>query len=71
MRRATICSSPKTAAREIERALGLGLKGIMVNSHTKGEYLDAPGFRPILEAAVDLDVPIYLHPRTVPPAMAR
>jgi 5-carboxyvanillate decarboxylase len=62
--------APEAAAKELQRAVGLGLKGAAINSHTKGEYLDAPGFRPILEAAVDLDVPIYLHPRTVPPAMA-
>ena len=61
---------PQAAAKELQRAVGLGLKGAVINSHTKGEYLDAPGFRPILEAAVDLDVPIYLHPRNVPPAMA-
>lgn len=62
--------NPEAAAKEMQRAVGLGLKGAAINSHTKGEYLDAPGFRPIFEAAVDLDVPIYLHPRTVPPAMA-
>ncbi|MAF49877.1 MAG: amidohydrolase family protein [Rhodospirillales bacterium] len=61
--------APETAARELERAVGLGLKGAVVNSHSKGEYLDSPIYRPILEAAVHLDVPIYLHPRTVPPAM--
>jgi 5-carboxyvanillate decarboxylase len=62
--------APESAARELQRAVGLGLKGAVVNSHTKGEYLDAPGYRPILEAAVNLDVPIYLHPRTVPASMA-
>ena len=61
--------APRTAARELERALGLGLKGAMINSHTKGEYLDASAYRPILEAAEDLDVPIYLHPRAAPPSM--
>ncbi len=61
--------APRTAARELERALGLGLKGAMINSHTKGEYLDASAYRPILEAAEGLDLPIYLHPRPAPPAM--
>ena len=61
--------APRSAARELERALGLGLKGAMINSHTKGEYLDASAYRPILEAAETLDVPIYLHPRTAPPSM--
>ncbi len=54
---------PATAAKEIGRAVTLGLCGIIVNSHTRGEYLDAPKFRPILEAAQALDLPIYLHPR--------
>ena len=61
--------APKQAARELERALGLGLKGVMVNSHTKGEYLDAVAYRPLLEAAESLDVPIYIHPRHSPPGM--
>jgi len=54
---------PVAAAREIERAPKLGLCGIIVNSHTRGEYLDAPKYWPILEAAQALDLPIYLHPR--------
>ncbi|MDP6426845.1 MAG: amidohydrolase family protein [Rhodospirillales bacterium] len=61
--------APKTAALEIERALGLGLKGVMINSHTKGEYLDAIAYRPILEAAEALDTPLYIHPRPAAPAM--
>jgi 2,3-dihydroxybenzoate decarboxylase len=47
----------------------LGLEGVIINSHTKGEYLDLPKFRPILEAAETFDMPIYLHPRDPSPAM--
>ncbi len=55
---------PVAAAKEIERAATkLKLSGLIVNSHTKGEYLDAPKFRPIFEAAQAHDLPIYLHPR--------
>lgn len=54
---------PMVAAKEIERAAKLKLNGLIVNSHTMGEYLDAPKFRPIFEAAEALDMPIYLHPR--------
>jgi 5-carboxyvanillate decarboxylase len=55
---------PAAAAKEIERAATkLKLNGLIVNSHTKGEYLDAPKFRPIFEAAQAADMPIYLHPR--------
>lgn len=36
---------PAKAAQEIERGLRqLGLKGVIINSHTKGEYLDDPAF---------------------------
>jgi 2,3-dihydroxybenzoate decarboxylase len=56
---------PAHAAREIERGMTrLGLKGVIVNSHTHGEYLDDPKFWPIFEAAEALDAPIYLHPNT-------
>ena len=54
---------PAAAAKEIERAAKLKLNGLIVNSHTMGEYLDAAKFRPIFEAAQALDMPIYLHPR--------
>ena len=55
---------PDRAAREIERAVThLGLKGALINSHTAGEYLDHPKFRPIFEVLSALDVPLYLHPR--------
>ena len=61
---------PSAAARELERAVAtLGLKGAVINSHTQGEYLDEPKNREIFEAAQALDVPIYLHPNTPPPAM--
>ncbi len=62
--------SPSAAARELERAVrSLGLKGAIVNSHTRGEYLDDPKFWEIFEAAESLDIPIYIHPNTPPPAM--
>ena len=54
---------PAAAAREVDRAIGkLNLNGIIINSHTNGEYLDDPKFWPIFEAAVAHDTPIYLHP---------
>jgi 5-carboxyvanillate decarboxylase len=52
------------AAKELERAVTtLGLRGIVINSHTNDEYLDQQKFWPLLEAAEALDVPVYLHPR--------
>ncbi|HEY5624053.1 MAG TPA: amidohydrolase family protein [Gammaproteobacteria bacterium] len=61
---------PEVGAQEIERAVDqLGLCGVIINSHTKGEYLDDPKFWPILEAAEAVRAPIYLHPRTPSPTM--
>ena len=53
------------AAKELDRCVkDLGLKGLMVNSHIKGHYLNEQQFWPILEACEALDVPLYLHPQT-------
>ena len=63
---------PKAAAEEIDRAIGdLGLNGIIINSHTNGEFLDDPKFWPILEAAVKHRAAIYLHPTFPSPAMVK
>jgi predicted TIM-barrel fold metal-dependent hydrolase len=62
---------PTEAAKEVERSVTqLGCKGIFVDGTTtlNGEikFLDAPEFFPVLEAAVALDVPVYLHPAPPP-----
>jgi len=58
---------PKTAAKEIERGVRkLGLRGVIINSHTEGQRLDDPKFWDIFAAAEALDVPIYLHPNAPP-----
>jgi 2,3-dihydroxybenzoate decarboxylase len=68
---------PAAAAAELERGVrALGLKGAIVNSHTRGEYLDDPKFWDIFAAAEALDVPVYIHPNTpsndmIKPFMAR
>lgn len=62
--------NPSAAAREIERGMTrLGLKGVIVNSHTKGEYLDDQKYWDIFEAAEASDAAIYIHPRTPAPSM--
>jgi 2,3-dihydroxybenzoate decarboxylase len=62
--------NPAEAAKEIERgATELGMKGIIVNSHTHGEYLSDQKFRDIFAAAEAFDMPIYLHPSSPPPGM--
>ena len=58
---------PDTAADELERAVrDYGFRGAAINGHTRGRYLDDGFFRPILERAEALRVPLYLHP-TAPP----
>jgi 5-carboxyvanillate decarboxylase len=63
---------PVRAVKEIDRAINkLKLNGVMINSHTNGEYLNERKYWPILEAAAGLEVPIYIHPRAPSPAMAK
>jgi len=58
---------PQTAASEIDRAINkLKLNGLVVNSHTNGEYLDDRKYWPIFEAATAADAAIYIHPRNMP-----
>ena len=61
---------PEWSAAEIRRgAAELGFKGVMVNSHTHGHYLDEPQFDPIFRALADTSQPLYIHPQTLPDAM--
>jgi len=56
--------NPQEAADELVRAVReLGFKGCLINSHTKGEYLDDRKYWVIFERAQELNVPVYLHPR--------
>jgi len=72
-RYAALCAvapqAPEEAVRELERCKPLGFRGIIINSHTHGEYLSDKKFWPILEAAEALDMPVYLHPNTPPKEM--
>jgi predicted TIM-barrel fold metal-dependent hydrolase len=55
---------PVAAADELERSVGLGLRGGLVFSNVGGARLDEPRFRPVFEASAALDVPLVLHPTT-------
>jgi uncharacterized protein len=57
---------PDKAAEELQRRIGEGFKGAVINGHNRGRYLDDKFYWPIFERAEALDVPIYLHP-TRPP----
>jgi 5-carboxyvanillate decarboxylase len=58
---------PTAAAKEIQRGVNqLGMHSVIINSHTQGEYLSDPKFWDIFAAAEALNVPIYLHPNSLP-----
>jgi len=65
--------NPTEAVKELDRAVrGLGFKGALIHSHVRGgEYLDEEKYFPIFEKAVELDVPIYIHPRIPSPQMLK
>ena len=74
-RLAGLCSiAPQDAqasAKEIERCRNaLGLGGIVINSHTHGEWLSETKFWPIFEAAEACDMTIYIHPQTPMPGLS-
>jgi 2,3-dihydroxybenzoate decarboxylase len=61
---------PEWSAAEIRRgATELGFKGVQINSHTQGEYLDDPKFDPIFRALADTGQLLYIHPSTPPDSM--
>jgi aminocarboxymuconate-semialdehyde decarboxylase len=54
---------PKASASELERAVKeLGLKGGTLMTNVDGTPLDAEGLMPVYEKAVELDVPLFIHP---------
>jgi 2,3-dihydroxybenzoate decarboxylase len=61
---------PEWSAAEIHRgASELGFKGVQINSHTQGRYLDEPFFDPIFRALAETGQPLYIHPATPPDSM--
>jgi uncharacterized protein len=61
---------PPAAVAELDRAIAEdGCKGIMINGHCGGRYLDDRFFWPVLARAEALKLPIYLHPTLSPQAV--
>ncbi len=61
---------PTWSASEIVRgARSLGFKGVQINSHTQGEYLDEEKFDPIFRALAETGQPLYIHPSSPPDSM--
>ena len=50
------------SVKEIERAMGLGLNGAVLNSHFQGHYIDERDYWPILECLEANDAALYIHP---------
>lgn len=58
---------PDAAARELRRCVGAhGFIGGHIASNVRGIYLEDPRFTPIFQAAVDLGVPLFVHPADPP-----
>lgn len=54
------------AVAELRRAVGdLGMRGVTVGTNVNGRYFDDPSLFPFLEAAAELDVPVFFHPDNV------
>jgi uncharacterized protein len=58
---------PDACADELVRAVkDLHFVGTLINGTTEGRFLDHPSYDGLLAAAVELDVPIYIHPHLPP-----
>ncbi|MBV8106430.1 MAG: amidohydrolase [Hyphomicrobiales bacterium] len=63
-------SDPPAAIAELERvADGRGFKGVVINGHHRGRYLDDRFFWPVLARIEALKFPVYLHPTPSPQAV--
>jgi aminocarboxymuconate-semialdehyde decarboxylase len=64
---------PTAAARELERAARLGLRGVEIPTRLPGRDLDDPALAVFWEAAADLGMVVCIHPFEAAPqgAMAR
>lgn len=64
--------APEEAARELERCVKqLGFCGAMISGHYHDLPYDDALYFPIFAKAQDLDVPVYLHPGRVDPAIVK
>lgn len=56
-------SDPDAAAAELQRGVkDLDFVGALINNHIDGTFYDDEKYWRVFEKAVELDVPIYLHP---------
>lgn len=64
--------APEAAADELRRTVEeLGFLGALINGMVDDRFLSDETFTPVLQAAQDLEVPIYLHPSVPPNRVSR
>ena len=63
-------AEPSAAAAELERAVGLGLTGVMVYGRVGDVMLDDPRFDDLWSVAERLRQPVFIHPQ-IPPRAVR
>jgi predicted TIM-barrel fold metal-dependent hydrolase len=65
-------ASADACAAELKRAVkDLKMVGAMIHGTTEGRFLDHPSYDSLLAAAVELDVPIYIHPNVPSPEVQK
>lgn len=53
----------RASLAELDRCVQkLGMKGLLLYTNLAGRFPDEPEFRPVLARAVELDIPVLLHP---------
>lgn len=63
---------PEAAAAELHRAVReLGFVGALINNHEDGTFYDDEKYWTVFEKAIELDVPLYLHPSFPSQTMAQ
>jgi aminocarboxymuconate-semialdehyde decarboxylase len=61
---------PAAAVLELERAVGIGHRGVLLFSNINGRTLDEDDYFPLFEKIAELDVPAFIHP-TNPSALGQ
>ena len=55
--------APELAAKELERCMSIGLRGVQIGSHVVDDWnLGSPALMPVFETAQQLGASIFIHP---------